>query len=828
MEPKLLADIFDRLVNDRVADDVADLVLAACDGPDGLDTQLDADRTNGSTRPERPITTTPVADTDVEPVGAYLRSIAVQGFRGIGPEAKLALEPGPGLTLVVGRNGSGKSSFSEGLELLLTGDSSRWRGRTKVWREGWRNLHDGAATRIEAEVNAEDWSGPTTVCRQWAADAPLEDSTAVVRRSDEPDAPLDALGWAEALDTHRPFLSYNELGSMLDEGPSKLYDALAVALGLDDLVAASETLRQARLQREKSGKTLKSETDLLRRALDDLDDERAARAASIVNERQPDLDALARLLVDGESDDGDADGDAASELATLRTLANLRAPDAAEARRLADELTDARAALADVAGTDAAKARDLAGLLHRALDFHTRHDDEHDCPVCGRAGALDDAWRAATAEHLEQLRASARDADDAHRRADDAEAAARALLVSPPSVLDRADSVGVDATAARTLWSRWAAAPTDTVDDLLAKLAATADVADTVVPLADAAAREALARDDRWRPLAVELAAWVEHARQAAADAAALPRLKKAEEWLKDATASHRDERFMPIADQAKAIWSVLRQQSNVELGGVALKGGATQRRVTLDVTVDGVEGAALGVMSQGELHSLALSLFIPRATMPESPFRFVVIDDPVQAMDPARVDGLARVLADVAKTRQVVVFTHDDRLPEAVRRLQLPATVIEVVRSEHSVIELRRATTPVERAVDDAMAVAQTRELASDVAARVVPGMCRLALEAACATVVRRRRIGRGERHADVEELLADNVKLTRRLALALYDDPERHTEVRDMVVAKFGPSKWDTIQRANKGAHKGDAGDLVGLVKNSEQLAAWIEAMT
>ena len=61
-------------------------------------------------------------------------------------------------------------------------------------------------------------------------------------------------------------------------------------------------------------------------------------------------------------------------------------------------------------------------------------------------------------------------------------------------------------------------------------------------------------------------------------------------------------------------------------------------------MTVDGVPGAALGVMSQGELHSLALSLFLPRATLSESPFRFVVIDDPVQSMDPARVDGLARL----------------------------------------------------------------------------------------------------------------------------------------------------------------------------------------
>jgi hypothetical protein len=62
--------------------------------------------------------------------------ITAQGFRGIGPEATLDLTPSPGLTLVVGRNGSGKSSFAEGLELLLTGDTYRWSQRSKVWRDG--------------------------------------------------------------------------------------------------------------------------------------------------------------------------------------------------------------------------------------------------------------------------------------------------------------------------------------------------------------------------------------------------------------------------------------------------------------------------------------------------------------------------------------------------------------------------------------------------------------------------------------------------------------------------------------------------------------------
>ena len=51
---------------------------------------------------------------------------------------------------------------------------------------------------------------------------------------------LESLGWTAALRTHRPFLSYNELGSLLDEGPSKLYDALSSILGLEDLVEAQQ------------------------------------------------------------------------------------------------------------------------------------------------------------------------------------------------------------------------------------------------------------------------------------------------------------------------------------------------------------------------------------------------------------------------------------------------------------------------------------------------------------------------------------------------------------------------------------------------------------
>ena len=273
--------------------------------------------------------------------------------------------------------------------------------------------------------------------------------------------------------------------------------------------------------------------------------------------------------------------------------------------------------------------------------------------------------------------------------------------------------------------------------------------------LRQAAAKALQAREDTWRPHALALAEWLPKAVKARKAGESLPLLKKAEKWMKDAADDIRNERFAPIADETRRIWEKLRLQSNVSLDDVHLGGAGKARKVELKVTVDGQEGAALGVMSQGELHSLALSLFIPRATLEESPFRFVVIDDPVQSMDPARVDGLAKVLQSASKDRQVVVFTHDDRLPEAIRRLDIDATVIEVTRREGSVVEPRRSKDPVSRYIEDAMALAYTDDLPAEVARRVIPGLCREALEAACMEAIRRRRIGRGEPHAEVEALL-------------------------------------------------------------------------
>jgi hypothetical protein len=313
-------------------------------------------------------------------------------------------------------------------------------------------------------------------------------------------------------------------------------------------------------------------------------------------------------------------------------------------------------------------------------------------------------------------------------------------------------------------------------------------------------------------------------AREAGRGASDLKRLKSAEAWFKKAAAGIRDDRFAPIAEKAAAIWEHLRQQSHVELGRIQLTGEGTRRRVALDVTVDGVEGAALGVMSQGELNALALSVFLPRATMPQSPFRFVVIDDPVQSMDPAKVAGLARVLARVAEQRQVVVFTHDERLPAAIRRLDLPARMLKVSRAPGSVVELRPDGDPVSRLLDDADAVARERHMPTEVLGVVVAGLCRDALEARFTTTAITRGLGRGRPLTAVEADLVGAKRLREKAALALFDDADRHGEVRGHVM-RLGKRHAETFDVVNEAVHAGFQGDPTQLVSATRRLVAALD---
>jgi hypothetical protein len=233
--------------------------------------------------------------------------------------------------------------------------------------------------------------------------------------------------------------------------------------------------------------------------------------------------------------------------------------------------------------------------------------------------------------------------------------------------------------------------------------------------------------------------------------------------------------------------------------------------------------------MSQGEVNALALSVFLPRATMPGSPFRFVVIDDPVQAMDPSKVDGLARVLVETAKNRQVIVFTHDDRLPESIRRLELPARIIQVTRRPGSIVELQPAGDPCETILEHAFAVVRDANVPAFVRAQVVPSLCRTAIEQACIDTARKRRLRRGDSHAAVEAVINEADKTRSRLALGLLDDASAGGEVYKWLTTHVGSEAATTIRTLQTATHEGGQGlDMGDLLKDTRKVVTAIRSRT
>lgn len=755
MSSDLTSWVHARLEHDEeLSEDAKLLILAALDGPDAL-----ADMA-GFTPPARVARTVEPA----EPSGAFIKQVKVAGFRGIGPEATLDLDPSPGLTVISGRNGSGKSSFAEAIEVALTGDTYRWKNKAIQWKDAWRNVHDGHPASIRVTI-AEEGFGPTTIAVDWDADAELDAMAVSLQRRGEKKQPgLDALGWAEPLETHRPMLSYDELGDVMNRGPSGLYDALSGVLGLEQLTAAVKGLGAHHKDLGVAAAQLTKDKKALTQALTTLDDERASLALTLLRSRTTDVPAL-RQLATGTAEEGVG--------ARIRAISDLMVPDAEECATAAQELTAAVANLAGIAAQIGETVQRRSNLLTAAITFH-EHAGNQPCPVCAQ-GILDDSRVSILQDEL------ARNTDDLGRLrgADDrraaAERAARSLVVGVPAAMNVPvpDALVPRLSDLRAAWQLWADAPADDLGLAGHLTAASAPVREALEVFRTAAAEHLGGLDEAWSPIAAQLGAYANLAAVVAERAAEVALAKEAHSWLKDRELDLKNERLAPIAEAARAIWGGLRQESNVEISGLTLEGTATRRRVEIAAAVDGEDVGALSVMSQGELHALALALFLPRATMPQSPFRFVILDDPVQAMDPAKVDGLVKVLLDLAATRQVIVFSHDDRLAAALRRAPhgVPVKVLEVRRRANSHVVATVNYSPTQRYLRDGFAVAKDEDLPAETRRRIVPGLIRLALEAQAREIFFGRELSRGASPADVEDQWQENHSTRSRLGLALGD---------------------------------------------------------
>ncbi|WP_079195608.1 AAA family ATPase [Streptomyces acidiscabies] len=718
-----------------------------------------------------------------------LRSITAAGWRGIGPRTTLTLPPGPGLTLVTGPNGSGKSSFAEAAEMALTGFNSRWEGqRTSDWQKGWRNLHSTDVTpEVCAELSVGEHSKTLTVRRTWYGEK-VDEAQTRVERVDGRERDLKDVVDADALELARPFLPYSELGSMINGTLRGLHDAFFKLLGLDLLAQFDGRIAEVESEGRQAIKERNNLTKKLLGELAAVDDDKAREAAQALTPTKPDIERV-RALLEGRSpvDQG--------ELARLRQYASLSGPDLREVAAAVVRLREAAADAEETRYGSAEDARRLAGLLEAALE-QWRRSRSADCPVCGSEERLDQAWAERTRAEAERLRADAVGAEAAR---DAVSKTVRAVhdLVHPVPVWLRGET-----SALATVWQEWAQCRDVTHPRELAnrveRVVAVLD--DACQQEREGAVRQLAEHDDVWQPVSVRLAEWLGAAEKAEEAERRGKLATTGRAWLRLIINELRDERLQPFAAESQDVWRKLCEHSSVHLGAVTLGGTPKHGSIKLDVTVDNQDAPAYSVMSQGELHSLALSLFLPRATHSASPFGFLVIDDPVQSMDPEKVEGLARVLDSYAQHRQVIVFTHDTRLAQAVDTLGIKATALQVTRQADSVVGVETTADPATQALKEARDVSRDANLPQDVADHVLPAMCRRAVEAVCLDVTRHRLRGQGLGASEVEKRVGSLTRTKEYVALALSGDAS--AEARE-AVELICPGGWGLLAQLNAGTH-------------------------
>lgn len=696
-----------------------------------------------------------------------LLRVRIDGYQGVGAPLTFDLDPTPGVTVLIGRNGSGKSSIADAIETALHGEprapaSNGRGGKAPLW-EREHCGRDAAQAHVEVTLLAGEET--LTLDVRIAPDGTVVGRTARHSAADgtTTDLDLDMTPWRSALAGHRPVFGYAaverqvQLAHNLQEFLEPL---LAFGGCFEELKAGVDAAGNAAAQARERWAQARST---------------AERRTDQVDREHPDV-TLAAIEWPDVADDPDAWLTAAG-----LTETGVAAPEitAAHHGRLHTAATEALAALTDLEMAEAAPAPDSVterlaaplAELHRAAKHLDTPGDT--CPVCRRDGP---DWAAALAATVGTSPATEAQAAEFGRR-----------LGALRSALDN-DLVPIEEVVAHdwcTTALRDAASPVLAAGaDLRHRLDEDGRRATPGVRAAVRAAHACMASTG-WHATVAELAAHTDRERQwrRARRGAVEPLLsvwrevcdeaitaaswKSAADCVRTLQNDLRSDRTRNLRTLTDSSVRALLDDVGLHLTGLSVQG------TKADVQVVDAAGkpVLLSLLSAGQRNALLLAPLL--AVAHGGPFGFLVLDDPVHAFDQIRVDRLAQLIHTLAGDRRVVVLTHDERLREHLL-VRSPHHTARSVHRDHLTGDVREEPSPPmwEVLLDDAAA---TLDKAPMPGPRTTPptvlvrGLCRMALDDALRHFVLQEAVGvPRDPHIDLAAL--DKVGTTKdRIAAAL-----------------------------------------------------------
>jgi recombinational DNA repair ATPase RecF len=597
-----------------------------------------------------------------------IHEISFVGFRGL-PHNSVATK-GRSL-LIVGGNGTGKSSLVDGIDFLFAGSVNRFHGT-----DGTGKLkHDRAVTHAKgssAPSVTVTCAGGSMVTRRLGDQSPTIQGAVAQAFHDAHDSAgqfilrrKNLLGFIEAKDSDRYSRFIQLLG--LDHVDRLQREVNSASKSAKDAEKASSLKLSTAVRQLAYANTVPNDIATL------LQNYRAAGA--VLGEKGPpkiSLDVLATAPPTPRK------AGAASERTKLEAVASAL-DRTREAARVAAELGEAYKEAAEAA-VDAGASVDPRerDVVRASTQYFDAHSEATDCPTCEQElpskvdivlGRLRE--RSLAYERLEAAEQGLARARSTYRSAVDTTVANMSVASALTTSFYEKERNDLEAARAAVSEARKASPPQklESVAVELTSLAAVVDAFEQVAELARRQLEKIVAVDDS-RDAAARFMNAVDSAsvvlsnldREATQDLRAVELLDHVRAAFIDARESFVQQYFDRIATRVLNYYSRLHGGTS-EARDVSLKAqriGAGSLKLAIDFLglQDNVDPREH--LSEGHLDSLGLSLFLATVKEMREPKTVLVLDDVLTSIDRDHRARVAELLRDEFAEYQLVVTTHD------------------------------------------------------------------------------------------------------------------------------------------------------------------------